>query len=69
MSGKEGWVACQGSKKWHYMINGRSLCRKFGFLGNEDNLEQGKDNSPDTCTPCKNALFKAREKKEKANGK
>ncbi len=58
---KEGWTWIFGSPKWHYMINGRSLCGSWLLLGNPE-LEQGNDNSPDNCKSCKNKLIKKREK-------
>jgi hypothetical protein len=53
---KEGWGFPGKSNKAHYFIEGRSLCRKWGFYLGE--LEQGKDESPDNCAECKRALTK-----------
>lgn len=50
----EGWVGLLNTKKWHYFINGRSLCRKWMYLGTL--YEQGNDNSPDNCAACKKKL-------------
>ena len=52
---KEGWAESYGSRKWHYFVDGRSLCRNFGLIGNEL-LKEGQDNSPDNCTACKREL-------------
>lgn len=54
---KEGWAPCYGSRKWHYFVEGRSLCRNFGLLGRVE-LEQGLDNSPDNCAVCRKKLEK-----------
>ena len=62
MSVKEGWgYSPHISKKWHYFVNGTSLCRKIGFFHGE--LEQGNDDSPDNCTACKKALKRLKERK------
>jgi len=59
MSQNEGWgFSPHLSRKWHYFVNGTSLCRKIGFFHGE--LEQGKDDSSDNCTACKKALQKLR---------
>ena len=62
MAGGWGWPS--NSKKAHYVVEGRSLCGKWLYLGQ---LEQGNDGSPDNCTACKKALEKrkAREAVEK----
>lgn len=59
---REGWGWVHQSPKWHYFVNGRSLCSRWLGLGLGE-LEQGKDDSPDNCTACKKALQrrKARE--------
>ncbi|OYD16962.1 hypothetical protein CH330_01450 [candidate division WOR-3 bacterium JGI_Cruoil_03_51_56] len=59
MSEKEGWGFASNWRKAHYIINGRSLCGKWMFLGE---LEQGNDDSLDNCTACKKALQKRRAK-------
>ena len=54
---KEGWgFSPQISRKWHYFVNGMSLCRKIGFY--QGQLEQGNDESNDNCTACKKLLQK-----------
>jgi len=55
----EGWGWITNSPKWHYFVDGRSLCGKWIGLGE---LEQGNDGSPDNCTACKRALEKRRAK-------
>ncbi len=58
---KEGWTWLINSTKWHYFRNSRSLCGKFALLSSTS-LEQGNDNSPDNCAPCKRALLKEKAK-------
>ncbi len=53
---EEGWQHPLASKKWHYFREGRSLCRKWMFLG--EHFEQGNDESEDNCTSCKKILKK-----------
>ena len=59
---KEGWAACYGSRKWHYFVLYRSLCRNFGLVSNVE-LEQGNDRSPDNCAACMKKLAKRNEKR------
>jgi hypothetical protein len=55
----EGWGYSPNiSKKWHYFVDGTSLCHKIGFYHSE--LEQGNDNSVDNCAECKRRLLKRR---------
>jgi len=58
---KEGWAWALNWRKAHYIVNGRSLCGHWMYLGNK--LEQGKDNSPDNCVSCKRKLKKLKEVK------
>lgn len=46
----EGWTYLLNSRKWHYFINGISLCGKFMLPGRPE-LEQGNDSSPETALP------------------
>ena len=62
MTALEGWTWLQNSKKWHYFVDNRSLCRKWGIFGS-DELEQGKDDSPDNCAECQRQLAKRKAKK------
>jgi hypothetical protein len=58
---KEGWgFSPHLSKKWHYFVNGTSLCHKIGFFHGE--LEQGNDDSDENCTACKKILQKRKAK-------
>lgn len=49
---KEGWKYLLNSTKWHYFVEGRSLCGKWATFGN-DGLEQGNDESEDNCAGCR----------------
>lgn len=53
-SEKRGWGFISNSRKWHYYVNGTSLCRKFMKLS--DNLETGNDGSSDNCAECRRLL-------------
>lgn len=57
MKKEEGWTYLTNSRKWHYFIDGRSLCGKFLLLVIPE-LEQGNDNSPDNCMTCRRELEK-----------
>lgn len=61
-SKREGWGSTPLSRKWHYFVNGMSLCGKIGFFKGE--LEQGNDDSNDNCTACKKALLRLRAKQK-----
>lgn len=52
--GHEGWGLPSQSRKWHYFVDTRSLCGKWGFF--QGGLEQGNDNSPSNCAKCKQRL-------------
>ncbi len=51
----EGWKGLSNSKKWHYFIGGRSLCRKWMIMTTLG-LEQGNDDSNDNCAACRRSL-------------
>lgn len=53
----EGWGLISNSRKWHYYVNGHSLCRGFMKFTDHD-LEQGNDRSPDNCAKCQKQLAK-----------
>ena len=57
----EGWGMCFNTPKWHYFVEGRSLCGRFMLFGKQD-LELGNDNSPDNCKACKAKLEKRKAK-------
>jgi len=53
---KEGWTWLYNATKWHYFVDGRSLCGKYMLFGQGNDLEQGHNNSPDNCVSCKRKL-------------
>ena len=61
---KEGWAHVNFSRKWHYFVDGRSLCRSYGVFPSVQ-LEQGNDESPDNCAICMKKL--AKRKAEEVN--
>ena len=56
----EGWGWLSNSPKWHYFVDGKSLCSKWALWGNPE-LSQGNDDSPDNCKACQKKLEKRRE--------
>lgn len=52
---KEGWTWLQNAKKWHYFVDGESLCGRYMLLAIPD-LQQGNDDSPDNCVTCRRKL-------------
>jgi len=61
----EGWNWIYNSPKWHYFVDGVSLCKRWMLFSIPKNLEQGNNNSPDNCKTCRKALLKRLEKNEK----
>ena len=55
---KEGWGLPNYSRKWHYFVEGTSLCSRYGFFFAE--LEEGNDESPDNCVACVRRLKEKR---------
>lgn len=52
---KKGWGNLFNSRKWHYFIEGKSLCGKWMLMGN-GNLVDGQNDSPDNCAACRKKL-------------
>jgi hypothetical protein len=51
-----GWVFIYGARLWHYIDeDGRSLCRRWLYLGNSV-PEQSNNYSPDNCGTCRKKL-------------
>jgi hypothetical protein len=63
MSGKcEGWYCLSNAPKWHYFVDGRSLCGKWMTFENDPNaFEQGKNDLPSNCAACRKKLLKRME--------
>ena len=57
MSETQGWKWLFNTRKWHYFVDGRSLCRKWGTLG-VGGCEDTNHDSPDNCKTCRRALEK-----------
>ncbi len=57
---KEGWTYLINTPKWHYLVDGKSLCGRWANFGKPE-LEQGNDGSPDNCKACRKALKKRQE--------
>lgn len=53
-----GWAPpADGAIKWHYVSSdGKSLCGRFLWLGNNEHLEQGNEGSSSNCAACKKKL-------------
>lgn len=53
----EGWAAPLRARKWHYFVEGRSLCRRWVYLGNCEADDKGLRSSED-CVVCIRKLDK-----------
>ena len=60
MTAAEGWVHFLNATKWHYVREGRSLCRRWGYLGRA--FEPEDVESPDNCRECWRRRQKEKEK-------
>ena len=61
----EGWGFPDASMKAHYSVDGRSLCRRWLWLGGE--LEPAEEESPDDCLQCTRKLAKRLARLESGN--
>ena len=61
MSMSEGWGKPTQSRKFHYFIEGRSLCRNWGWWAQHGPLDNdtGKTNTDD-CAACARKMEKRR---------
>jgi len=57
----EGWGWLTNSRKWHYFVDGKSLCGKWWAPWLRNDVEQGNNDSPDNCAECKRRLKKHKE--------
>jgi len=58
MTELEGWVFLINSKKWHYFVDGESLCSGWMYWGKSlDDFQKGNNDSPDNCAKCKKKLL------------
>jgi hypothetical protein len=54
-----GWTWLHNSKKWHYFVEGRSLCNGFMlFKHPSEGYQHGNNTSPDNCAACRKKLEK-----------
>ena len=56
----EGWTWLLNARKWHYFVEGRSLCGRYLLLASGE-FQRGDDDSPDNCAACKRQLAKRKE--------
>lgn len=65
----EGWAAPLRARKWHYFVEGRSLCRKWLYLGNCESDDKASRSDVD-CVVCVKKLDRrqAEETPEGAGG-
>ncbi len=61
MESRQGWNYLTNSPKWHYFVDGQSMCGRWLGLGlNDCNDDPKTDNSPDNCAACKKKVVKRR---------
>lgn len=54
---KEGWVTLSNSPKFHYVVEGKSLCNRWMYLGSDFSADDGVENKDD-CKACRKAFLK-----------
>mgnify|MGYP001607407631 CR=1 FL=1 len=47
-----GWVWAGSMRQPHYIVDGRSLCDRWGWFGSADNSDD-PETPPGACSPCK----------------
>jgi hypothetical protein len=52
-----GWAKIDGSPKWHFVRDGKSLCGRWMYLG-RNKLDLGNDDSADNCAACRRKVAK-----------
>jgi hypothetical protein len=58
----EGWWRPWRADKWHYFLDGRSLCGKWGFPNADELLaDDGRNSFADTCAGCRRKQAARRE--------
>lgn len=53
---REGWVSLLNTRKDHYIVDDRSLCGRWGFLGKSDRLAPDAGPNPNDCRECRRKL-------------
>ena len=61
----EGWGGPLLASKFHYFVNGRSLCRRWAFTGELQAGEVGEARRTEDCVACYRKLEKRRAAKAK----
>jgi hypothetical protein len=59
---KEGWFKPGCCRRFHYFVEGRSLCRNYGIPGEMDQDTGNKEAGVDDCITCFRELVKRRAK-------
>jgi hypothetical protein len=60
---KEGWVALENAAKYHYVVEGRSLCGRWLYLGTLYDDQCTGGSTPKDCKACTTKLNKRKAKK------
>jgi hypothetical protein len=63
----EGWNWIYNSTKWHYFVDGSSLCKNWMLFSVPENMELGNNNSPDNCKVCQKKLLKRQKENDNKN--
>jgi hypothetical protein len=57
---REGWNYLLNARKFHYFVDGRSLCKRYMLLASPEDMDKSERDSPDDCLKCRAALKKRR---------
>lgn len=63
MANKFGWGNTRpydSRSKFHFFVDGRSLCGRWASIFNSIELEDGLDDHPDNCATCKRKVISYR---------
>lgn len=52
-----GWATIEGTRKWHFFRDGKSLCGGWAYFG-RNSLELGNDASEENCAACRRKVAK-----------
>ena len=59
----KGWKESLFNNKYHFFINGQSLCRKYVTF-NSNGYYKNIDDNPNNCKECKDKLIEISQKEE-----
>ena len=62
----EGWVSLSNSRKFHYVIDKMTLCKKFLYMGNTFEGVWTGNATTDDCAACVKNLQKMKPKTDEA---